>query len=432
MGDDTIRELENCEKKQMQKPTTPDLLTPPSSKKRIKCNNKINCDQTKDKPGRSDLDVIDESPTEKSSILGQSIKDRLRNVSSSSKSKRKYLRRSKSDPLTKEANKSDENEHMDKYSYMHGFSENFSSLLDSTSDFQYKNEEIAAVKNGEIKENTFHENIDHFFQESVDWESQLRKLDHLKSQNKPTENFNLNEIDENLCDDFFESKFTLENENINVSKIESLLRSFDDKTGNQVKSEDIFKETDPANNQHEEQLKVPESMSEQLRWDESEFFNSFHEAVHNSLQVARERESEAEKEVVNTSSADTVELDHSLSQFIAGEMEVCKLDVSEALSILDENIVLPMKNESIRNTSRLTQSFNTKNVTDAVPIPARIDKNIESLADWGFPQIILNQYQKKGIKQMFDWQAECLNKPNVSYLNGKNLNLTIYIIGNIF
>lgn len=416
MGDDTMRELEKCEKKKLLKPGQLDLSTPPSNKKRNKCSDR-NADADH-RPGRSDLDVIDESPTEKTSILlGQSIKDRLRNVSSISKSKRKYLRRSKSDPITKDADKLNDTRQANKHLHMHRFSEGFFSSFDNEDDHNITNGQIACETEAtELnKESVFNEQIDQFFQESIDWESQLRRLDQIKPPIKSPEKQKLNALDENIYDEFFYSKFTLEEENGNISKIESLLKSFDEKT-----SEDIFKETDSERNptqlQNKSESKIPGSMSQLLRWDESEFFDSFHEVLNSSLKDAEEKELEAGKEVINTSVADTIELNQSLSQFIAGEMDACKHNVSEALSILDDNVIMQKKSSSIPNSSQLSQSSNIRNVTNSNQPANKVDQNIESLNEWNFPLVILNQYLKKGIKQMFDWQAECLNNPDVSNL----------------
>ena len=36
-----------------------------------------------------------------------------------------------------------------------------------------------------------------------------------------------------------------------------------------------------------------------------------------------------------------------------------------------------------------------------------------SLSSWGLPEPVLKQYHSRGIKEMFPWQAECLQMGNV-------------------
>lgn len=51
--------------------------------------------------------------------------------------------------------------------------------------------------------------------------------------------------------------------------------------------------------------------------------------------------------------------------------------------------------------------------------PSRDTRNMLSLSNWGLPEKVLEQYLQRGIKAMFEWQAECLMLPNV--LKGGNL-----------
>lgn len=42
-------------------------------------------------------------------------------------------------------------------------------------------------------------------------------------------------------------------------------------------------------------------------------------------------------------------------------------------------------------------------------------KDLHSLANWNLPSSIVNEYRKKGIEVMFEWQVECLKNPNVLF-----------------
>lgn len=51
--------------------------------------------------------------------------------------------------------------------------------------------------------------------------------------------------------------------------------------------------------------------------------------------------------------------------------------------------------------------------------PSKDDRNNLLLSSWGLPEQVLAQYSRRGITTMFEWQAECLQLPNV--LTGGNL-----------
>ena len=51
--------------------------------------------------------------------------------------------------------------------------------------------------------------------------------------------------------------------------------------------------------------------------------------------------------------------------------------------------------------------------------PAKSTEEHLKLSQWGLPELVLEQYAQRGITSMYEWQAECLMKPNV--LQGDNL-----------
>ena len=47
-------------------------------------------------------------------------------------------------------------------------------------------------------------------------------------------------------------------------------------------------------------------------------------------------------------------------------------------------------------------------------------KNLRFLSNWNLPQSVVNEYRKKNVIEMFDWQCECLKNPKVLF-EGSNL-----------
>lgn len=116
-------------------------------------------------------------------------------------------------------------------------------------------------------------------------------------------------------------------------------------------------------------------------------------------------------------------------QFIDTELKRCKRVVKGCLKNEDSNISFQMS-ESCSQTS-LNHSKHSfivnkpksmtildKSLEIELNIIKEIDrtKNLKLMSSWGLPSIVLEQYEKKGIKEMFEWQAECLSNPKVCYL----------------
>ena len=65
-----------------------------------------------------------------------------------------------------------------------------------------------------------------------------------------------------------------------------------------------------------------------------------------------------------------------------------------------------------------TQASNTS-IPSFMTTPAKDCKGYLKLSKWGIPELVLEQYSRRGISSMYEWQAECLMKPGV--LQGGNL-----------
>ncbi|KAL7729135.1 hypothetical protein ACLKA6_009605 [Drosophila palustris] len=67
---------------------------------------------------------------------------------------------------------------------------------------------------------------------------------------------------------------------------------------------------------------------------------------------------------------------------------------------------------------RLSPNSPTSSVSDPTPAIANqpVDLNaLKLISAWNLPHSVLNEYKKKGVVQMFDWQVECLSKPKVLF-----------------
>lgn len=112
-------------------------------------------------------------------------------------------------------------------------------------------------------------------------------------------------------------------------------------------------------------------------------------------------------------------------QFIDKELKKCKKVVKVCFKNEDSNISFQMS-ESVKDESfNYSKNYFIVNKPKSMIILEKsseiefkikeIDrtKNLKLMSSWGLPSIVLEQYQKKGIKEMFDWQAECLSNPKV-------------------
>ncbi|KAH8375953.1 hypothetical protein KR200_010753 [Drosophila serrata] len=76
------------------------------------------------------------------------------------------------------------------------------------------------------------------------------------------------------------------------------------------------------------------------------------------------------------------------------------------------------QNLSSMSPNQLRVSPNSSSIREAPPErrnpPADLE-SLKSIAAWNLPHSIQNEYKKKGVLRMFDWQVECLSKPRVLF-----------------
>lgn len=459
IGENTLQELEkgiikNVPKQSIDLATPPPCKRKPNTAKNTKYNQTINNSNSTSEMNlyRNDFDdIIEESPTDKTALTNKSIKERLRNCSRSS-AKKRHLNRSKSDPITPKRNEQ----------------QYFASMFDRPMDMDpqteahnrhYEDSEQENVTKANVSRdrNVFSESIDKYFQGSLECFTQLREIEKENwPKQTPSAPNDIQPVSQGLHENmsrFFQSQFTLEadNLNINVTHLEEILRTqrnllpvLNDMAGEKANksTEDLFRDIDDANaavaqiSFHEtdniplvaplsddaaDTFPTTQNMS-RIFWDESDFFNDLDiRSQQNGLadQQAIENLCVNENIVVDGSIRD--DLNVSIVDFIDDEIEQCKLGVSSALNEVQQTQT-PMLNASTRQYSQLSSTATGRQIplrSESQPQKKFIgDKEIDirdmkNLSKWGFSRFILEEYKKKGIEKMFDWQAECLSNDKV-------------------
>ncbi|EDW42404.1 DNA polymerase theta [Drosophila sechellia] len=83
-----------------------------------------------------------------------------------------------------------------------------------------------------------------------------------------------------------------------------------------------------------------------------------------------------------------------------------------------QEILQVTQNLSSMSPNQLRVSPNSSRIREALPErPAMpLDLNsLRSISAWNLPMSIQEEYKKKGVVQMFDWQVECLSKPKLLF-----------------
>lgn len=85
------------------------------------------------------------------------------------------------------------------------------------------------------------------------------------------------------------------------------------------------------------------------------------------------------------------------------------------------DIVLNYSADSVPMTAHRNASNAAVKPLSVVVEPTRADlpkqlssQNLNQIDQWGLSQSVVEQYHRKGIKTMFDWQVECLSNTKVN------------------
>lgn len=354
------------------------------------------------------LDVIDESPTEKVNVLGKSIRERLKNASTSKKSDRKYLRRSRSDPING-ANNSKRSDSLGLFEKC-GFSEDTDLFLDSTMDWSETKSDHTTHQKSKISQK-----LDDKF-ENDDFDIYLNDIQTPRIQKEQTIHEH-NAKDDSLIalDDSAEMEV---DEEVNVSEVKRLIQT------------EKFEKT-----VEEVTEKKDDCLDDGIDWEDSAFFNELMASQQNVNDVAapvQQAESPLDDMVADP---EYISMQSNQRDAVEEELELCFLEVSLELSNLNAT---ETKSETQRMGSQLDTSVSSRRLGERSMIHATQSSNntttngnyggnrslalpkppnkrcIDNLTEWDCSAAIIKSYKKKGILEMFDWQVECLSQPKVS------------------
>lgn len=130
--------------------------------------------------------------------------------------------------------------------------------------------------------------------------------------------------------------------------------------------------------------------------------------------------------------------DKTVNQFIQREMDKCKRIVSRGLandvqagmndslfnSSNTSNIVLNYsadsaprtEDRSVRKHVKTAAAVALPETTEADLVRVMPSQNLNQIDQWGLSKAIVDQYHRKGIRTMFDWQVECLSNTKVLFV----------------
>lgn len=411
LGENTLNQLDAYDRNARsvdKKPNNKEFLSPPKKSTRREgnatiCKSLINSSATKtpDVHIQQPLEAINESPTDKSEIFGQSIVERLKNATSTKKSNRKHFRRSKSDPVSKNATTDISS---GESSYRHiGLSEDFGSMFDST--MEWNDVEKNKPKSKSKLMDKFEDDGFNFM--DIQTQPQQRKLDDTNSSKETG---------------IIELSDSSGGENINVSEIERLMKTVNSDYDNQhsfnIFSPEIDKKSQ-CQNSATQKCQI-EGQSVISHWEDSAFFNQFLESQ--SIVVIDERDP-IEEVLID---ADCSISAQNMTSFVENEMKSCYEEITNEISKLDDSICRPSQStQNLHDTSSI-QNRSKSNESRIISIGAtksqevssngsmkRCMLDIENLSEWGCTSAIIREYKNRKIHKMFEWQVECLSNPKV-------------------
>lgn len=415
LGEQTLFQLDKCESdvqcngknvlnnNNSNDNNKPIVTTANRSKNVLNCKSAtVNHDLTSPSPRTSSdnkgLDVIDESPTEKTNILGKSIRERLQNVSTSKKSNRKYMRRSRSDPINGANNSKRSSPSLGSKLEKCELSEDFGSFFDTTMEWDEIKDARASHQKFKISQK-----LDDKFGND-DFEKYLNDIQTPQIQKDAS--VRDDQVKNNsliaLCD-----SDELDVDDVDVSEVKRLMQTEKfDKTAE----------------------KTQDDLNDGIEWEDSAFFNELLASQQNNEHGTAPAVEPIESPVIDHAEIDPecISMQSGRHDAIEDELDSCLLEVSMELSNvnatdgksfsiqkigsqLDTSVRSRSLTERLMNASKSNINRN-HNVTLPKPINRRC---IGNLVDWNCSPAIIKAYKKKGILEMFDWQVECLNKPKV-------------------
>lgn len=335
------------------------------------------------------LDVVDESPTEKTNVLGKSIRERLKNASTSKKSDRKCMRRSRSDPITT----SDSKISKSTLYKNHGFTEEFSSMFDSTMELDETDERANRKTKIKLDERFEEDDFDMY----VDDIQTPTCMQHEANNRNDTKDSSLIALSDSGG-----------SEHVNVSEVERLMQA------------EHFETVDPSLIRVEN-----DEQNDGIEWEDSAFFNDMLPSQQNTINAEQNDDTLPDVVIdVECVSMQSKQIDINDDETAEDELASCFLENSIHLSNLNATETKSNnKNGAQLDTSLFSRSISEAMISNQITEETENTKNlsvvqsnrlsIENLGEWGCSAAIIKAYKKKGINEMFEWQAECLSNPKV-------------------
>jgi DNA polymerase theta len=141
------------------------------------------------------------------------------------------------------------------------------------------------------------------------------------------------------------------------------------------------------------------------------------------LNVQKETEDLFDKQISSQDVKDTEEIpvNENLMVDIENVTFSQRLEVSqvndEELMLIKKEVSVVFEAEEIVSSQKISEVPTDTKAPNNSTLQLDETKNLKLLANWGLPRAILQEYKKKGIVEMFDWQTECLRNRNVIHHN---------------
>ncbi|XP_058462812.1 DNA polymerase theta isoform X2 [Malaya genurostris] len=413
LSDHTLQSLEKQAAKPASHSTTPisnaDRCTTRSSQ--------VNKRQSSDE--QRSLEVIDESPTNSSRANGnetrhKSVRERLRTVSTQSRS-RKGFRRNKSDSMTlnaaEEKQKTKQKARSESREQLNFDGDNFSDLFRSDIRFDGLSgkPQIAKCEDHAQKEINISKLLesDIAFETSVVTEFKDPTVigSPVSKQSRHSDEY---------ADIFGSSEFSMDLQPRSQSLVATVRESngFDD-----LFDKSVFTLEAPAQPAKDMKPLISSTMNNFLCSEDLLEFSGLQEPLRVGEDDLEADDISLLVENVNFTQihiADSDESRQKIENLLSQELERSKNIVHETLKKNNRAV----ENESINHTtvlassSFLCPSAKTQNASNE-PMSLNENKNLRLVASWGLPEAVTKAYARKGITELFQWQSDCLANAKV-------------------
>ncbi|XP_058838608.1 DNA polymerase theta [Topomyia yanbarensis] len=411
LGDRTLQSLEN----QASRPV-PNSTPPTAAGHRSTRSSKTIQRQSSDE--QQTLEVIDESPTNSSRLKGnetrhKSVRERLRTVSTQSRS-RKGLRRNKSDSLTlnaaeeqqRQTSKKARSESREPISLV---GDNFSEMFRSDIRFDGLSGRQQVEKNSE--EHSQKEiNISKLLESDICFEMPVTSGHKDTTANKTKHSRYSNE-----CADIFgSSDFSMDLQ----PRSQSLVETVHESNGYEnLFDKSVFTLEAPTKPIKKMEPMISSSINNFICSEDLMEFSGLQESLRVKEDDLDVQDVSALVENVNFTQipvADSASERQKIDDLLSQEVERSKNTVLESLRIDNHSAQNATINQTIAAASSSFRCQLEKSQSSvSEPMSLNVSTNLRLVANWGLPAAVIKAYARKGITELFQWQADCLANAKV-------------------